>query len=438
MSSVRKKRNFKGLHLADTPLSPPVQKTGTSSSSSTNTTYDKLTAGTTSTDTNVPSTAKSSTLITASSLPSTDPTSGANYHNKLSEQLANLELGVEYKLDLKNEDLIFLSELGSGNGGTVTKVLHQKSGTTMAKKVVFIDAKPTIRKQILRELQILHECNSPHIVSFYGAYLAEPHICMCMEYMDCGSLDVICRRNGPIRPDVCGKIVVVVVHGLTYLYDVHRIIHRDVKPSNILVNTQGQIKICDFGVSGELINSIADTFVGTSTYMSPERIQGDQYSVKSDVWSLGISVIEVALGRFPFMEDSPSDEEDDDDDADLSEELRGTLSNRPEVRVAARTAPQKAKGEKKKSSKSSSYGGVGAGSQMSILDLLQHIVNEPAPRMPRDDARFKPEMCDFVDLCLRKDPSARPSPKELTKNDYVKKMDSAKVDLLGWVKSLKM
>lgn len=125
-------------------------------------------------------------MANASTLPSTDPSSGANYHNKLSEQLANLELGVEYKLDLKNEDLSFLSELGSGNGGTVTKVLHEKSNTVMAKKVVFIDAKPTVRKQILRELQILHECNSPHIVSFYGAYLAEPHICMCMEYMDSG------------------------------------------------------------------------------------------------------------------------------------------------------------------------------------------------------------------------------------------------------------
>lgn len=73
---------------------------------------------------------------------------------------------------------------------------------------------------------------------------------------------------------------------------------------------------------------------------------------------------------------------------------------------------------------------------MSILDLLQHIVNEPAPRLPRDD-RFKTDMCDFVDLCLRKDPSARPSPKELTTHEYVKSMESAKVDLLGWVKGLK-
>jgi hypothetical protein len=120
MSSVRKKRNFKGLHLADTPLSTPTPKAGTSSSSSTTASYNKLT-GTSSTDTNGPSTAKSSSLV-ASSLPATDPTSGANYHNKLSEQLANLELGVEYKLDLKNEDLTFLSELGSGNGGSVTKV----------------------------------------------------------------------------------------------------------------------------------------------------------------------------------------------------------------------------------------------------------------------------------------------------------------------------
>lgn len=59
--------------------------------------------------------------------------------------------------------------------------------------------------------------------------------------------------------------------GLIYLYDEHRIIHRDLKPSNVLVNSQGQIKLCDFGVSGQLINSVADTFVGTSSYMSVSK-----------------------------------------------------------------------------------------------------------------------------------------------------------------------
>lgn len=132
-SSIRKKRNFKGLHLADTPLASPTPKTaatttggGGASTSSSSTSYNKLTGTTTSTtgsaNTDVPSTARSTTLIAPPALPGADPSSGANYHNKLSEQLANLEMGVEYKLDLKNEDLTFRSELGSGNGGTVTKV----------------------------------------------------------------------------------------------------------------------------------------------------------------------------------------------------------------------------------------------------------------------------------------------------------------------------
>lgn len=116
-----------------------------------------------------------------------------------------------------------------------------------------------------------------------------------MEFMDKGSLEGIYKKIGPIDIDVVGKVALAVLEGLTYLYDVHRIIHRgnflftapvhafcscqdvadmcpcdliDIKPSNILFNSKGQIKICDFGVSGELINSIADTFVGTSTYMS--------------------------------------------------------------------------------------------------------------------------------------------------------------------------
>ena len=93
-------------------------------------------------------------------------------------------------------------------------------------QIVLIDAKPAVRKQILRELQIIHECNSPNIVSSYGAFLAEPNICICMEYMDKGSFDGIYKKIGAIDIAVVSKVALSVLEGLTYLYDAHRIIHR--------------------------------------------------------------------------------------------------------------------------------------------------------------------------------------------------------------------
>ena len=108
-----------------------------------------------------------------------------------------------------------------------------------------------------------------------------------MEYMDGGSLDLILKKAGRIPEPYLGKITTAVsdktekitwkyntdivqqvLKGLSYLRDKHQIIHRDVKPSNILVNSRGEIKICDFGVSGQLIDSMANSFVGTRSYMS--------------------------------------------------------------------------------------------------------------------------------------------------------------------------
>ncbi|KAJ9100018.1 hypothetical protein QFC19_005836 [Naganishia cerealis] len=274
--------------------------------------------------------------------------------------------------ELKNDEFKVVGDLGAGAGGTVDKVIHVPTGTVMAKKLVLIDAKPAVRKQILRELQIMHGCSSPFIVSFY-----------------------------------VGKIAEAVLEGLTYLYDVHRIIHRDIKPSNILVNSKGSIKICDFGVSGELINSIANTFVGTSTYMSPERIQGGNYSVKSDVWSLGISLIELALGRFPFSNNDNAANgsgHNGDDDSDLPDQLRATAkaSRSPPVLPAVGSGG----GGGGKSSKPN------AGPNMSILDLLQYIVNEPAPRLT-PSGKYPREAELFIDDCLQKDPGLRKNPKEL-------------------------
>lgn len=178
------------------------------------------------------------------------------------------------------------------------------------------------------------------------------------------SLDRISKDFGPVRVDVLGKITESVLAGLVYLYEVHRIMHRDIKPSNILVNSRGNIKLCDFGVATETVNSIADTFVGTSTYMAPERIQGGAYTVRSDVWSVGLTVMELAVGRFPF---------------DTSESAAGDRAS--------------------------------AG-PMGILDLLQQIVHETAPKLPKSDA-FPPILHDFVGKCLLKKSEERPTPREL-------------------------
>jgi mitogen-activated protein kinase kinase len=175
-------------------------------------------------------------------------------------------------------------------------------------------------------------------------------------------LDKISRDFGPVRVDVLGKIAEATLGGLTYLYIKHHIMHRDIKPSNILVNSRGFIKLCDFGVSGELVNSVADTFVGTSTYMAPERIQGEKYTVKSDVWSFGLSIMELAIGKFPF---------------DASEHLSD-----------------------------------GDGAPAGILDLLQQIVHEPAPRLPKSEA-FPQILEDMIQKCMSKRPEERPTPQEL-------------------------
>lgn len=80
----------------------------------------------------------------------------------------------------------------------------------------------------------------------------------------------------------------------------------DVKPTNVLVNRRGQVKLCDFGVSGQLEKSLAKTNIGCQSYMAPERIKGESqnnlgtYTVSSDVWSLGLSMIEIGMGRYPY------------------------------------------------------------------------------------------------------------------------------------------
>ena len=130
--------------------------------------------------------------------------------------------------------------------------------------------------------------------------------------------------------------------------------------------------------------------------------------MKSDVWSLGISLIELALGRFPFSDSASDDSDLSDFESTLSPSRPGGLT----LRTAAEARAEKEKRDKKKKRKSKGVSLQGGGMTMSILELLQHIVNEPAPRLT-PGGRFAKEAEDFVDACLIKDPEQRLAPKDL-------------------------
>jgi mitogen-activated protein kinase kinase len=112
------------------------------------------------------------------------PGSRANNHSSRDD---TLEIGVEFRPDWRSEDLEVIKDLGAGNGGTVSKVRHTGMNIIMARKIIHVEAKKEVRKRIVRELQIMHECNSPYIVTFYGAFMNESgDVTMCMEYADVG------------------------------------------------------------------------------------------------------------------------------------------------------------------------------------------------------------------------------------------------------------
>jgi mitogen-activated protein kinase kinase 1 len=97
---------------------------------------------------------------------------------------------------------------------------------------------------------------------------------------------------------------------MEYLHKKMKVIHRDIKPSNLLINSEGKVKIADFGVSGKLESTTdqKNTWVGTVTYMSPERFRGENYTADTDLWSLGLTLVECAWGRYPYPEDGTKKE----------------------------------------------------------------------------------------------------------------------------------
>jgi len=152
-----------------------------------------------------------------------------------------------------------IGEIGSGSTGRVMRALYMPTQEVIAVKIIDLDmdSEDNVKQQILSELSILRLSKSPHIIEFYGAFFVESSIYICTQFMDGHSLD----RYGVIVDHILSKLVVLIINGLVYLWT-NKIIHRDVKPSNMLINTSGQVKLCDFGISKQLVHSIAKTYTG--------------------------------------------------------------------------------------------------------------------------------------------------------------------------------
>uniref|UniRef100_A0AAR2KUP8 mitogen-activated protein kinase kinase n=1 Tax=Pygocentrus nattereri TaxID=42514 RepID=A0AAR2KUP8_PYGNA len=175
-----------------------------------------------------------------------------------------------FPLKINEQDIQYQEQLGHGNGGTVYKAYHLLGKRVLAVKVIPLDITVELQKQIMSELEILYKCDSPYIITFYSAFFVENRISICTEFMDGGSLDVYRR----IPEHVLGRIAVAV--------SVYKI----------------DFCLC-FPL--QLVNSIAKTYVGTNAYMAPERISGEQYGIHSDVWSVGISFMEVNAAFLPLQ-----------------------------------------------------------------------------------------------------------------------------------------
>lgn len=167
--------------------------------------------------------------------------------------------------------------IGKGNGGLVQLVQHKWTGHVFALKVIQMNIQEeTFRKQIVQELKINQASQCPYVVVCYHAFYNNGVISIVLEYMDGGSLADVIRHFKKIPEPYLGLICKQVLQGLIYLHHDRHVIHQDLKPSNLLLNHRGEVKITDFGVSAILTSSMGqrDTFVGTYNYMSPERIGG--------------------------------------------------------------------------------------------------------------------------------------------------------------------
>jgi len=229
---------------------------------------------------------------------------------------------------------------------------------------------PVKRNQLVTELRTLinppGSSPVPQFVNMLDAFFHEGFVYIALEHMDLGSIDNIQKKVGAKVPEqYLAYILREVITGLHVLHNVRNQLHRDIKPGNILFHSNGSVKLGDFGISKTLQDTMpglykeASTYIGTSLYMSPERLQGKKYNFNSDIWSVGIMAIELATTKYPY----------------------------------------------------DTTGGLYA--------LMSRVIENPPPVPNPADGEFSPAFCDFLVRTLTLDPAQRPMSADLLTHPYL-------------------